>query len=214
MNEAQRRYRLVEEFIRAHGVDNELVLKSMGEVPRHLFVPEDLRGGAYEDIPLPIGYGQVISQPYLVGIMTQALNPKRNFKVLEIGTGSGYQAAVLARICSDVYTIENIAPLAETAMKVFDDLNLKNIHPLIGDGSLGWPEESPFDGIIVTAGAPEAPSALVHQLAVGGNLVIPIGNRDAQNLRCFHKNEDGSLTEEVFDWVRFVPLIGQQGWPE
>ncbi|MBI4323148.1 MAG: protein-L-isoaspartate(D-aspartate) O-methyltransferase [Candidatus Omnitrophica bacterium] len=186
---------------------NLRVLEAMRAVPRHRFVPPELQAFAYEDRPLPIGEGQTISQPYIVALMTELADLKPHQKVLEIGTGSGYQAAVLARLTDRVYTIELIDALARRAKHTLLELGLTSIHVQVGDGYLGWPEEAPFDAIIVTAAAPTLPEPLVEQLAVRGRLVIPMGE-DEQELVVFRKKTKG-LVREVVIPVRFVPMMGR-----
>jgi len=204
---------MVKRQIEARGVTDPQVLAAMGKVPRHLFVGEALRDQAYGDFPLPIGEQQTISQPYIVAEMTQALQPGEDDRVLEIGTGSGYQAAILAEIVFRVYTIERIHSLFVTSRKLFDKLHYHNIVTKYSDGTSGWPEESPFDGIIVTAGAPEIPNLLVSQLAVGGRMVIPVGNRYSQDLVKLYKDEHG-IHKTNLGGCRFVKLVGEYGWRE
>lgn len=209
----RRREEMVKRQIEARGVTDPQVLAAMGKVPRHLFVGEALRDQAYGDFPLPIGEQQTISQPYIVAEMTQALQPGEDDRVLEIGTGSGYQAAILAEIVFRVYTIERIHSLFVTSRKLFDKLHYHNIVTKYSDGTSGWPEESPFDGIIVTAGAPEIPNLLVSQLAVGGRMVIPVGNRYSQDLVKLYKDEHG-IHKTNLGGCRFVKLVGEYGWRE
>ena len=209
----RRREEMVKRQIEARGVTDPQVLAAMGKVPRHLFVSEALRDQAYGDFPLPIGEQQTISQPYIVAEMTQALQPSEDDRVLEIGTGSGYQAAILAEIVFRVYTVERIHSLFVKTRKLFDNLNYHNIVTKYSDGTSGWAEESPYDGIIVTAGAPEIPNLLVSQLAVGGRMVIPVGNRYSQDLVKLHKNEHG-IHKTNLGGCRFVKLVGEYGWGE
>ena len=209
----RRREEMVKRQIEARGVSDPQVLAAMGKVPRHLFVSEALRDQAYGDFPLPIGEQQTISQPYIVAEMTQALQPSEDDRVLEIGTGSGYQAAILAEIVFRVYTVERIHSLFVKTRKLFDNLNYHNIVTKYSDGTSGWAEESPFDAIIVTAGAPEIPNLLVSQLAVGGRMVIPVGNRYSQDLVKLHKNEHG-IHKTNLGGCRFVKLVGEYGWRE
>jgi len=209
----RRREEMVKRQIEARGVTDPQVLAAMGKVPRHLFVSEALRDQAYGDFPLPIGEQQTISQPYIVAEMTQALQPSKDDRVLEIGTGSGYQAAILAEIVFRVYTVERIHSLFVKTRKLFDNLNYHNIVTKYSDGTSGWAEESPYDGIIVTAGAPEIPNLLVSQLAVGGRMVIPVGNRYSQDLVKLHKNEHG-IHKTNLGGCRFVKLVGEYGWRE
>lgn len=206
------RKRMVQEQIIARGITTPRVIETLLKIPRHLFVQEAMADQAYSDGALPIGEKQTISQPYMVALMTELLELKAQDHVLEIGTGSGYQTAVLASLCRRVWTIERIRPLAMQARKVLDALHLLNVNIKVGDGTLGWPEEAPFDAILVTAGAPAVPEALAEQLAPGGRLVIPVGNEASQTILRIRKEADGSLTSETGVGCRFVPLIGQQGW--
>jgi protein-L-isoaspartate(D-aspartate) O-methyltransferase len=201
------RERMVREDIAARGISDRRVIEAMLSVPRHLFVPPDLKEMAYIDSPLPIGEEQTISQPYIVALMTESLHLGEGSRVLEIGTGSGYQAAVLAKIADSVYTIEIIPELAERAAALLDSLGFGNVEVRSGDGYFGWPEKAPFDGIIVTAAAPEVPPLLVGQLAEGGRLVIPVGKR-SQELHTYEKGSSGlELISSVA--VRFVPMTGE-----
>ncbi|MEW5954749.1 MAG: protein-L-isoaspartate(D-aspartate) O-methyltransferase [Bacillota bacterium] len=211
-NYVEERRRMVAAQLMERGISNQAVLHSMLSVPRHLFVPVSLREKAYHDGPLPIGRGQTISQPYIVALMAEALEPSRRDRVLEIGTGSGYGAAVLSLIVAGVYTIERHELLAKQAESVFQNLKYKNIQVLIGDGTKGWPAEAPFDGIVVTAGAPDVPGSLLGQLITGGRLVIPVGAQGRQELLRLRKKPDGSCARESLGPVRFVPLIGDEGW--
>ncbi len=204
---------MVETQIISRGVKNKEVIRAMLKVPRHMFVPEELIEKAYDDMALPIGEGQTISQPYMVAIMTELLEPEYNNKVLEIGTGSGYQAAVLAEIVREVYTVERIASLSEKARQIVRDLGYENIFFKIGDGTLGWPEESPFDRIIITAAAPEIPDTLINQLSEGGIIVAPVGSRYSQILVKGIKKKGSLITDSSVPCV-FVPLIGEKGWKE
>jgi protein-L-isoaspartate(D-aspartate) O-methyltransferase len=203
---AERRARMVREQIEARGVRDPRVLDAMRRVPRHLFVPEALRSEAYNDYPLPIGYDQTISQPFIVAWMTEALQTTPRSRVLEIGTGSGYQAAVLAEITAEVYTIEILAPLAASARQTIEALGYRNVHARVGDGYAGWPEHAPFDAIIVTAAPDHVPQPLLDQMAMGGRLVIPVGGAGAQQLTVITKDAAGMTTEERMP-VRFVPLV-------
>jgi protein-L-isoaspartate(D-aspartate) O-methyltransferase len=207
------RLAMVEEQLRRRGISDLRVLEAMAKVPRHLFVPEDYQNSAYEDRPLPIGEGQTISQPYMVAIMTQSLELKGREKVLEIGTGSGYQAAILAELARAVYTVERISSLTQRARKVLRDLGYENIFFRTGDGSKGWPEEALFDGIMVTAGAPDIPQTFKAQLTEGGRLVIPTGPRFTQTLFKLTREGDQFVEEDVTGCV-FVPLVGDYGWKE
>lgn len=194
----------------SRGITNARVLAAMRRVPRHEFVPAELRGLAYEDRPLPIGYSQTISQPYIVAIMTERLEPQPTDRVLEVGTGSGYQAAVLAELVAEVYTIEIVEPLADRAAADLGRLGCTNVHVRAGDGYRGWPEEAPFDAVIVTC-APEAvPQPLVDQLAEGGRMIIPVGPLHNQQLILLRK-QDGELERKAVLPVRFVPMTGEAG---
>lgn len=207
------RERMVRRQIAGRGVRSPKVLEAMRKVPRERFLPRGQGLRAYEDAPLPIGDGQTISQPYVVAYMTEALALEGGEKVLEIGTGSGYAAAVLAEIAADVYTIERIEALATMASTVLDDLGYANVHVRHGDGTLGWPEQAPFDGIVVTAGGPDVPDTLQHQLRIGGRLVMPVGKTTwyQQLVRVTRVGEAEFGTEDLMP-VRFVPLIGAEGW--
>ena len=197
---------MVQQQLVARGINNEGVLAAMGKVAREEFVPLELRSETYEDGPLPIGHGQTISQPYIVAFMTERLRAKPSDRVLEIGTGSGYQAAILAELVSDVYTIEIVQPLAKTAEATLQRLGYKNVHIKMGDGYKGWPEEAPFDAIIVTCAPDKVPQPLVDQLKDGGRMVIPVGERFAQELYLLEK-KNGQLKESVTLPVRFVPMM-------
>ncbi len=201
------RDQMVESQIAARGVRDERVLRAMRDVPRHLFVPPEQRANAYADDALAIGEGQTISQPYIVGLMTELLQVGPGSRVLEIGTGSGYQAAVLADMGCDVFTIEIRPALAEEARARLDSLGYENVHVRVGDGWAGWPEEAPFDGIIVTAASERLPDLLLDQLRVGGHLVIPLG-AFYQHLKVIERTEDGFVEREVIP-VRFVPMTGE-----
>lgn len=207
-----RRKQLVAEQV-ARGIRDVLVLAAIGEVARELFVPKRLRGHAYDDSPLPIGSGQTISQPYIVALMIEALALRGGEKVLEIGSGSGYAAAVLARIAREVFTVERIGKLAKTAAARLTAAGFVNVHVRSADGTLGWEEEAPFDAILVSAGAPDVPKSLKRQLAVGGRMVIPVGsNQRAQELVRVTRTAEVRFKQEAIADVRFVPLIGQEGW--
>jgi protein-L-isoaspartate(D-aspartate) O-methyltransferase len=208
---AHLRAEMVEHQLRRRGIRDERVLAAFLKVPRHKFVrPQDL-WIAYDDYPLPIGYGQTISQPYIVALMTELLALKGDERVLEVGTGSGYQAAILAELAKEVITIERIPELARRAQRVLTDLGYRNVTVLVGDGSLGAPDFAPFDAIIVTAAAPHPPKALLEQLKDGGRLVIPIGDRTLQELIRFVRKGD-EWQEEKHGPCLFVPLIGKNGW--
>lgn len=199
--------------LEAQGITDRRVLEVMGLIPRHLFIPVALWDHAYADHPVPIDCGQTISQPYIVALMTQALQVEKSDRVLEIGTGSGYQTAILAELAQHVYTIERFAELSEKARKLLTDAGYTNISFRVGDGTLGWPEEAPFQKIIVTAAAPEVPPSLVEQLAEGGRMVIPVGGRQLQTLLLLMK-EHGQLRREELCACSFLPLIGKEGWPD
>jgi protein-L-isoaspartate(D-aspartate) O-methyltransferase len=205
------REEMVQKQLEARGISDPNVLSAFLKVPRHLFVSEALMEQAYGDFPLPIGEQQTISQPYIVAEMTQTLELGREDRVLEIGTGSGYQAAILAEIVFRVYTIERIHALFMKARKLFDSLRYHNIVTRYSDGTTGWPEEGPFDAIIVTAGAPQVPEVLKSQLAVGGRMVVPVGNQHAQELIKLTRTEKG-IRETNLGGCRFVKLIGEHGW--
>jgi protein-L-isoaspartate(D-aspartate) O-methyltransferase len=202
---------MVEKQIIGRGIENQQVIKAMMEVPRHLFVPDNLQNEAYNDYPLPIGEAQTISQPYMVAKMAALLGTQDNSRVLEIGTGSAYQAAVLAEIVQHVFTIEWVESLAKKAENLTEELGYDNISVKTGDGSIGWPEHAPYDSIIVTAAAPELPPPLITQLREGGVIVAPIGNRVLQTLTKMTKVSGELQEENLFDCM-FVPLLGTHGW--
>lgn len=208
---SRERNRMVDDQIAARGMGDARVLAAMRRVPRHLFIPAELRGYAYDDHPVQIGCGQTISQPYMVAAMTGLLRLKPGDRVLEVGTGSGYQAAILAEMAATVISIERHAQLAERARERLEQLGYANITVLVGDGTVGCPEEAPFDAILVTAGGPVTPAALKQQLAVGGRLVCPVGPRDMQQLVTVVRTEEG-LDEEIGMSCVFVPLVGEEGW--
>ncbi len=211
---AKQRKKMVDSQIRSRGVRDERVLRAMEKIPRHLFIDEGLIDQAYNDNPLPIGEKQTISQPYIVALMTEALELKGRDKVLELGTGSGYEAAILAELADRVFTIERIASLAQKARKLLESLNYYNVVIRVGDGTYGWREESPFDAIAVSAGSPSIPRMLVEQLAIGGRLVIPVGSRYSQSLiklTRLSENPDDVKREDL-GGCRFVNLIGEHGW--
>lgn len=201
------RKRMVERQLAARGVKDKRVLAAMGKVPRHEFVPKSHRAQAYDDQALPIGQGQTISQPYIVAFMTEAIGPRRGQRVLEVGTGSGYQAAVLAELVGEVYTVELLPELAEAASKRLARLGYRNVHVKTGDGYLGWPDKGPFDAVVVTCGAKEVPRPLFEQLKPGGKIVIPVGEEGkVQTLRVLTKGADGKREVRDLLPVRFVPL--------
>jgi protein-L-isoaspartate(D-aspartate) O-methyltransferase len=207
------RHRMVDIHIRGRGIQNLAILEAMRRVPREAFVPPGLSEFAYEDSALPIEAGQTISQPYVVALMIAALQPEETDRILEIGTGSGYAAAVLSRVVQDVYTIERHAKLADLARRRIHDLGYDNVHILQGDGTLGWADHAPYNGIVVTAGGPKIPEALLEQLAPGGRLVMPVGTeQNLQHLVRVTRQQDSSYAQEELGDVRFVPLIGAQGW--
>ena len=212
-NYTAERARMVDRQIAPRGVSDLRVLAAMKKVPRHRFIPSHLWDQAYGDYPLPIGEDQTISQPYIVALMTELLELKATDRVLEVGTGSGYQAAILAELAAQVYSIDRVASLLARAEQILASLGYTNIKTRVGDGTLGWPEEMPFDAIIVTAGAPQVPRPLTEQLALGGRLVIPVGDTWSQTLTCIRKTKDG-LKFEYHGGCRFVRLIGEYGWEE
>src|SRR5262245_48470118 len=206
---ASQRQRMVEQQLKPRGIKDERVLAAMAKVPREEFVPADERSDAYEDGPLPIGYDQTISQPYIVAFMTEQLRPKPRDRVLEMGSGSGYQGANLGEQVADVYTIEIVEPLAKTGEATLQRLGYKNVHLMVGDGYRGWPEEAPFDAIVVTCAPGKVPQPLVDQLKDDGRMVIPVGERFAQELYLLEK-KNGQLKESATLPVRFVPMTREQ----
>ncbi|MFQ5849554.1 MAG: protein-L-isoaspartate(D-aspartate) O-methyltransferase [Candidatus Binatia bacterium] len=202
---------MVEEQIVQRGINVGRVSEAMREIPRHIFVPREEKKWAYIDGPIPLGYGQTISQPYMVALMTQALALGGNEKVLEIGTGSGYQAAILSKLAKQVYSVERIEELARRAKRTLAKLGILNVRVVYGNGCLGLPEEAPFDAIIVTAAAPEVPKPLTEQLAEGGRLVLPVGERGTQTLVKITK-AGNTVHKEDLGLCAFVPLIGRSGW--
>ncbi len=207
------RERMVRSQLIPRGITDEGVLRAMTKVPRHYFVEEDLQKEAYDDHPLPIGHKQTISQPYIVALMTQALRLRGREKTLEVGTGSGYQTAILAELSREVYTVERILPLLEEAKTTLSRLMYTNIHYKAFDGTLGWAEHQPYDAIVVTAGAPGIPGPLRDQLADGGRMVIPVGSRFSQELFRITRTGD-RFDEESLGGCRFVDLIGVHGWKD
>ena len=206
------RERMAEEQLARRGITDPRVLIAMRLIPRHLFVEKGLWGRAYGDHPLPIGHGQTISQPYMVALMTQALVPEEEDRILEIGTGSGYQAAILARMVKNVFTIERHGALARRAREVFDELSIDNIAIRIGDGTIGWSTYAPFNGIVVTAGSPDMPQPLLDQLSEdGGRLVIPVGGHGFQQLKVVTREGNSFSTRDDVG-CSFVPLVGKHGW--
>jgi protein-L-isoaspartate(D-aspartate) O-methyltransferase len=204
--DAERR-RMVAEQLRGRDIRSQAVLDAMGRVPRHRFVPADEQAGSYTDFPLPIGFGQTISQPYIVAFMTEALEVGRGHKVLEIGTGSGYQAAVLAELAGEVFTIEIVDALAARSRDLLAELGYRNVHVRSGNGYLGWPEEAPFDRIIVTAAPDQIPPALVEQLEIDGLMAVPVGVGE-QTLQVLRRTETGLVLLKQLP-VRFVPMVGK-----
>ncbi|MEE8596479.1 protein-L-isoaspartate(D-aspartate) O-methyltransferase [candidate division WOR-3 bacterium] len=205
------RERMVKEQIVARGIKDNRVIEAIKKVPRHLFVDKTYYHQAYNDYPLPIGQDQTISQPYMVAAMTEILELKGSEKVLEVGTGSGYQTAILALLCSKVYSIERISDLTRKARLKLDKLGFRNINLVVGDGSLGWPDYAPYTGIMVTAGAPEIPNTLINQLDENGRLVIPVGDEYSQILNLVKKHK-GRIYRKEFFGCTFVPLVGKIGW--
>ncbi|QCQ20758.1 protein-L-isoaspartate(D-aspartate) O-methyltransferase [Desulfoglaeba alkanexedens] len=213
MNFQKARDRMVETQLVTRGIHDPRVLDAMRKVPRHLFVDEALAAQAYADHPLPIGEKQTISQPYIVALMTEALGLEGHEKVLELGTGSGYQTAVLAELADRVFTIERIPSLLHRAREVLNSLGYRNVVYRVGDGTLGWPEEAPFDAILVSAGAPRVPQPLVDQLSMGGRLVLPMGDRLSQELILVERVPEG-IRKTTLGGCRFVDLVGKWGWEE
>lgn len=205
------RVAMVEVQLRARGIRDERVLQAMSKVPRHLFVAPAFEDKAYDDQPLPIGEGQTVSQPYIVAAMLESLSLKPSDRVLEIGTGSGYQTALLAELVAEVFSIERHASLAEAAQQTLEHLGYANVQLRIGDGSLGWPEAAPFDGIIISAAAPQIPPSLIAQLKEGGRMIAPIGTPEAQELRLIRRLGD-EIKTVCLDGCRFVPLVGEEGF--
>lgn len=208
---ARERDQMVTEQLEVRGIKDKRVLAAFRKVSRDNFIPLEYKAESYGDHPVPIGSGQTISQPYMVALMTECLDLKETDRVLEIGTGSGYQAAILAELCSGVYTIERFSSLTERARGVLDELGYSNINLKVGDGSCGWEEYAPYNGIIVTCGAPSVPAPLKEQLAVGGRLVIPVGGGFSQTLKIIEREESRFKETEVCGCV-FVPLVGKYGW--
>ncbi len=213
MNFQKARDRMVETQLVTRGIHDPRVLDAMRKVPRHLFVDEALAGQAYADHPLPIGEKQTISQPYIVALMTEALGLEGREKVLELGTGSGYQTAVLAELADRVFTIERIPSLLHRARDVLNSLGYRNVVYKVGDGTLGWPDEAPFDAMLVSAGAPRVPQPLVDQLSMGGRLVLPVGDRLSQELVLVERVPEG-IRKSWLGGCRFVDLVGRWGWEE
>jgi protein-L-isoaspartate(D-aspartate) O-methyltransferase len=209
----QLRQTMVVRQLRGRGIADERVLEAMADIPRHFFVPPSEQMDAYADCPLPIGHGQTISQPYIVALMTELMDLSGNEKVLEIGTGSGYQAAILARLSHKVFTIERIPELAQEAALRLEELGVDNANVVESDGTIGLPNEAPFDGILVTAAGPTVPPPLLEQLAEGGRLIIPVGSRSGQMLEVWRRI-NGENQRQAVAPVAFVPLVGEHGWDE
>ncbi len=208
---APQRAEMVEKQLRRRGIEDSYVLGAMLKLPRHEFVPEEFRARAYEDVPLPIGSGQTISQPYIVAAMTAALRLLPTDRALEIGAGCGYQAAVLSLLAKEVFTIERRHELASAASEKLSSLGYHNVHVHCGDGTLGLPEFAPFNAILVAAAAPAAPQPLLAQLAEGGRMIIPVGDAENQELQLIEKH-DGRLSTRMMEGCRFVPLVGHHAW--
>jgi len=208
---ADERNRMVERQIEARGIRNQRVLAAMRQIPRHIFIPPPYNRSAYEDSPLPIGNGQTISQPFIVALMTDLLRPEPNDTVLEIGTGCGYQAAILATLVTKVTSIERIPAVAELARSNLSVLGISNVEVITSDGTRGYPENAPYNRIIITAATPSVPKPLIEQLAENGRLVAPVGGREIQELVVLSKHS-GVISREFHGGVRFVPLIGEHGW--
>jgi protein-L-isoaspartate(D-aspartate) O-methyltransferase len=209
---ATERFSMVESQLRQRGIRDERLLAAMSKVPRHEFVSQQNWNKAYADHPIPIAENQTTSQPYMIAAMVQAAQIKPEDRVLEIGAGSGYQTAVLAELASQVFAVERYASLTEAAQKALERLGYRNARIITGDGSLGLPEAAPFDSIIVSAAAPRIPQALIEQLAVGGRLLVPVGDADQQVLQLIQRNTDGTTSVRTLEGCRFVPLIGEQGF--
>ncbi len=205
------RNRMVQQQIEARGVTDPMVLAVMREIPRHLFVPESYQSRAYDDCPLPIGHGQTISQPYMVAVMTELLKLKGHEKVLELGTGSGYQAAILAKLSRWVYSLDRISELSARAHRNTDACGVSNITFVVADGTKGWPEEAPYEAVMITAGAPTVPEPVFEQLSECGRMVIPVGDRYSQVLKVVQKIKGLKKIESYFE-CRFVDLVGEHGW--
>lgn len=205
---------MVRQQIERRDIGDARVLAAMRAVPRHRFVPPEMADLAYSDGPLPIGDGQTISQPYIVALMAQAVAPPADGRALDIGTGSGYAAAVLAELCAKVYSIERVPDLADRAAKTLTELGYDNVQVRQGDGTRGWPDAAPFDSIVVAAGAPVVPESLKHQLAIGGRMIVPVEVAGGQRLERVTRTADDRFEKDDLGLVRFVPLIGVEGWPD
>lgn len=211
MDYAALRKKMVDEQLLPRGIKDQRVIKAFYKVERHRFIPEDSRDSAYEDFPVPIGEGQTISQPYIVALMTEYLGLKGDEKVLEIGTGSGYQTAILAELAKEVYSVERFETLAKNSERLLKELGYANFKIKVGDGSLGWPEEAPFDRVIITAASPCLPQPLVEQLKDNGRMVLPLGESFSQALTMVEKQKNGFKSTQICGCV-FVPLVGEYGW--
>jgi len=207
-----KRHKMVDEQLVPRGISDKRVLQVFSDIPRHLFVPETFRDRAYEDRPLPIGESQTISQPYMVALMTEKLDIKADSQILEIGTGSGYQTAILASLADKVYSIERHMSLVVTARQVLSDLRTHNVLIKVSDGTLGWDEYSPYDRILIAAGAPEIPKGLLRQLKIGGKMILPVGDSSLQRLLLLTRTDEINYKEEGICGCTFVPLIGKYGW--
>ncbi len=210
---SEERSRMVRDQIEARGVGDRRVLDAMREIPRHLFIPHEFQAAAYHDRPLPIGSGQTISQPYIVGLMTSLLEIKQDDKVLEIGAGSGYQAAILSRLARSVVTVERLPEVASKAEEMMHRLGITNVTVVVEDGTMGYAPDAPYDAIVVTAATPDIPAPLIDQMADGGRLVAPVGPRDLQQLVRVRKH-GVRISQENFGGVMFVPLLGRHGWQD
>ena len=206
------RRRMVHEQLEWRGISDPRLLEAFRRVPRHLFVPPEQQAQAYEDHPIPIGVGQTISQPYMVALMVQLLKLQGHERILEVGTGSGYQLAILAELALEIYSVERLPELAAGALRRLEELGFLNVHISSGNGSLGWPEHAPYDGIVVAAGSPGIPQPLVDQLTDGGRLVIPVGSPQTQTLTLAEKRS-GQVRLTALTQCVFVPLVGEHGWP-
>ncbi len=207
------RHVMVKEQLEKRGIQNPWILQAMLDIPRHFFLPDEQHLKAYEDRPIPIGHGQSVSQPYLVAFMIELIEPDPSHRVLEVGLGSGYSASVLRRVVKEVYAIERDPLLLEETRRRLERLPFGQIHLRAGDGTLGWGEEAPFDSILVTAGSPRIPETLLSQLKVGGAMVVPVGSREEQKLVRVVKSSETHFQEKELMGVRFVPLVGAEGWP-
>jgi protein-L-isoaspartate(D-aspartate) O-methyltransferase len=213
INYVQARERMVEEQLVSRGINDRRVLRAMAKIPRHLFLERDLWDQAYEDHPLPIGANQTISQPYIVALMAEALGLRGTERVLEVGTGSGYLAAVLSELCAEVFSVERVQVLALKARTLLSSLGYRNVSVLVGDGTLGWEEHAPYDAVVISAGAPCIPRPLIEELAIPGCLVFPMGEKELQTLVRIHKDQQG-IREDYLGECHFVKLTGRYGWED